>query len=85
MSQLEKLFEAAVADSKTLSKRPDNEKLLKLYGYYKQATTGDVEGERPGFTDFTGRAKFDAWSALEGTSKEDAMQKYVDLIERLKR
>ncbi len=83
MSDLKTKFEQAVADSKNLSERPDNQTLLKLYALFKQATAGDVEGKRPGFTDMVGRAKFDAWDALKGTASPDAMQQYVDLIESL--
>lgn len=77
-------FEKAVAESKNLPERPDNQTLLQLYALYKQATTGDVDGKRPGFTDMVGRAKWDAWNELAGTAKEDAMKKYIDLIEDLK-
>ena len=81
---LQEQFDQAQADSKNLSERPDNMTLLKIYALYKQASAGDVEGKRPGFTDMVGRAKFDAWEGLKGTSKEDAMQQYIDLIEELK-
>lgn len=81
---LQEQFDQAQADSKNLSERPDNMTLLKIYALYKQASAGDVEGKRPGFTDMVGRAKFDAWDGLKGTSKEDAMQQYIDLIEELK-
>ncbi|WP_194724135.1 acyl-CoA-binding protein [Noviherbaspirillum malthae] len=81
---LQHQFEQAVADSKNLPERPDNMTLLKLYGLYKQASAGDADGDRPGFTDMIGRAKYDAWDALKGVSKEDAMQQYVDLITDLK-
>ncbi|MCX8114635.1 MAG: acyl-CoA-binding protein [Burkholderiaceae bacterium] len=84
MSELKAKFEKAVADSKNLPERPDNATLLKIYALYKQATVGDVEGKRPGFTDMVGRAKWDAWNELKGLAKEDAMQQYVDLIEELK-
>ena len=84
MSDLKAKFEAAVADSENLSRRPANETLLKLYAFYKQATVGDVEGERPGFTDLRGRAKYDAWEKITGTSGDEAMEKYVALIARLK-
>ena len=77
-------FEAAVADSKNLSERPDNATLLKLYALYKQGSAGDVDGKRPGFTDMVGRAKWDAWNELKGTGSDDAMQQYVDLIASLK-
>lgn len=81
---LQEQFDQAQADSKNLSERPDNMTLLKIYALYKQASAGDVDGKRPGFTDMVGRAKYDAWDGLKGTSKEDAMQQYIDLIEELK-
>jgi acyl-CoA-binding protein len=81
---LQQQFEQAVIDSKNLPERPDNMTLLKIYALFKQASSGDADGERPGFSDFIGRAKYDAWDALKGTSKEDAMQQYVDLIAELK-
>jgi diazepam-binding inhibitor (GABA receptor modulator, acyl-CoA-binding protein) len=84
MSDLKSSFEQAIADSKTLPEKPDNMTLLKLYALYKQASGGDAEGERPGFGDMVGRAKWDAWSALKGKSTDAAMQEYVDLIESLK-
>ncbi|WP_343627364.1 acyl-CoA-binding protein [Roseateles sp.] len=77
-------FDAAVADSKNLPERPDNATLLKLYALFKQATTGDVEGDRPGMTDFVNRAKWDAWKTLEGKTNDQAMQDYIDLVEGLK-
>lgn len=81
---LQEQFAQAQAESKNLPERPDNMTLLKIYALYKQGANGDVSGERPGFTDMVGRAKYDAWAALKGTSQEDAMQQYVDLIEDLK-
>lgn len=84
MSDLQTRFESAVANSRNLSERPDNATLLKIYALYKQASAGDVEGKRPGFTDMVGRAKFDAWDALKGKGKDEAMQEYIDLIESLK-
>jgi acyl-CoA-binding protein len=83
MSDLKKQFETAVANSKSLPERPSNNDMLKLYALYKQATAGDVEGKRPGFTDMVGRAKFDAWATLKGTNDKEAMQQYVDLVESL--
>jgi len=81
---LKEQFDAAVADSKNLPERPDNMTLLKIYALFKQASSGDVEGSRPGFTDMVGRAKYDAWAALKGTSNNEAMQQYIDLINDLK-
>ncbi|NCN70501.1 MAG: acyl-CoA-binding protein [Rhodoferax sp.] len=83
MSDLQAKFEAAVANSKNLSERPDNMTLLKLYALYKQGSSGDNGEKRPGFSDMVGRAKWDAWNALKGTSSNDAMQQYIDLIESL--
>jgi acyl-CoA-binding protein len=77
-------FTQAQADSKNLPERPDNMTLLKIYALFKQASNGDATGERPGFTDMIGRAKFDAWEQLKGTSQDDARQQYIDLIEELK-
>ncbi|HJV96700.1 MAG TPA: acyl-CoA-binding protein [Albitalea sp.] len=84
MAQLKTQFEQAVADSKQLPEKPDNMTLLKIYALYKQATSGDAEGKRPGFSDMVGRAKWDAWDAVKGKSSEEAMQEYIDLIESLK-
>ena len=84
MASLKAKFEKAVTDSKSLPEKPDNITLLKIYALYKQATSGDVEGKRPGFTDLVGRAKFDAWSGLKGRSADAAMKEYVALIESLK-
>jgi acyl-CoA-binding protein len=83
MSDLTARFNAAVANSKNLSERPDNATLLKIYGLYKQATAGDNAEKKPGFGDMVGRAKWDAWNGLKGTSADDAMQQYIDLIESL--
>lgn len=76
-------FNAAVARSKELTKRPSNEELLELYGLFKQATDGDVTGERPGGFDFKAIAKFDAWASKKGIAKEQAMQDYIALMEKL--
>lgn len=85
MSDLESRFKKAGEDVKTLSERPDNEMLLKLYAHYKQGAEGDVSGSPPGMMNFVGRAKYDAWEALKGLSKEDAMTAYVELVEGLRK
>lgn len=82
---LQAQFEQAAADSKTLSSKPSNETLLQLYSLYKQGSTGDVNTEPPSNPfDFVGKAKFEAWNALKGKSKEAAMQEYIDLVKKLK-
>ena len=83
MSDLKAKFEAAVANSKNLTERPDNATLLKIYALYKQVSTGDNTEKKPGFGDMVGRAKWDAWNGFKGTSANDAMQQYIDLIESL--
>jgi len=77
-------FEQAARDVQTLPKKPANDVLLRLYALYKQASEGDVTGERPGGFDFVGAAKHDAWAGLRGTSREDAQRQYVDLVRELR-
>jgi acyl-CoA-binding protein len=83
MANLTQKFEAAAAASKNLSERPDNATLLKIYALYKQGSIGDNTDKKPGFGDMVGRAKWDAWSSLKGTTKDAAMQQYIDLIDSL--
>ena len=84
MSDLKANFEKATQEAQQLSKKPDNDALLKLYALYKQATAGDVSGKRPGFTNPVGRAKYDAWKKIKGTASDEAMQTYIELVENLK-
>lgn len=84
MSDLTTAFEAAVANSKLLTERPDNPTLLKIYALYKQATAGDNDEKKPSFSDIVGRAKWDAWEKLKGTEGDAARQQYIDLIESLR-
>jgi len=83
MSDLKARFEQAAKDVQGLSERPDNETLLRLYAFYKQGSEGDVTGPKPGFFDFVGTAKYEAWAKLKGTSQDEAKQKYVDLVKKL--
>jgi len=85
MSDLKKKFDAAAAAVLKAKKDPGNDLKLKLYANYKQATEGDVKGERPGGFDFVGGAKHDAWAKLEGMSKDEAMTNYVKQVEKLNR
>jgi diazepam-binding inhibitor (GABA receptor modulating acyl-CoA-binding protein) len=80
---IEERFTDAQQRVKDLATAPSNETLLELYGLYKQATAGDVQGSRPGIMDFNGRAKYDAWAAKKGTFRVRAMEAYVALAERL--
>jgi acyl-CoA-binding protein len=84
MSDLKIEFEKAAQEAQKLPKKPDNDSLLRLYAFYKQATVGDVSGKRPGFMDMVGQAKYDAWAKVKGSSKDAAMQAYIDLVNKLK-
>jgi len=85
MSDLGTRFAQAQEDVNGLAERPDNDTLLKLYALYKQATQGDAAGEAPGGFDFVKRAKFDAWNAMKGTPADEAMRRYIELVESLQR
>ncbi len=80
---LKSRFAAALAAVKTLPERPDNDMLLRLYALYKQATEGDAGGPRPGMFDFVAAAKYEAWENLKGLGRDEAMQRYIKLVERL--
>ena len=83
MADLKVQFEKAAADVKGLTERPDNDTMLRLYALYKQGAEGDVKGPKPGFFDFVGSAKYEAWEKLQGTTSEQAMRKYIDLVGKL--
>ena len=83
-TDLQQRFEAASQAAMSLPTRPDNETMLKLYALYKQAKSGDASGSRPCMFDLVGRAKYDAWTALNGTPRESAMQSYVELVDTLR-
>ena len=83
MADLQQQFEQAARDVKSLPERPDSDTMLRLYALYKQGSEGDVKGEKPGFFDFVGAAKYEAWEKLRGTSEEQARKKYVDLVRKL--
>jgi acyl-CoA-binding protein len=85
MSELKQKFDAAAAAVLKAKKDPGNDLKLKLYAHYKQATEGDVAGDKPGFTDFVNRAKYEAWAKLKGTPPDKAMDGYVRLVERVTR
>lgn len=84
MSDVNTQFAQAQEDVQQLSERPGNLTLLRLYALFKQATEGDVHGDKPGFTDVVGKYKYEAWSALQGTAQEAAKAQYVELVESLK-
>ena len=83
MADLDQQFRAAAEAVKQLAERPDNDTLLKLYALYKQGAEGDVSGPKPGFFDFVGTAKYEAWAKLKGTARDDAQLKYIQLVRSL--
>ena len=83
MTEINSSFEQAAIAVKSLSEKPDNDTLLQLYALYKQGSSGDVSGEKPGFFDFVATAKYEAWEKFKGLSQEDAMQHYIDLVKKL--
>jgi acyl-CoA-binding protein len=83
MADLKDQFQKAAKDVMGLAERPDNDTMLRLYALYKQGSEGDCSGPRPGFFDFVGTAKYEAWEKLSGTSQDDAMKKYVDAVKKL--
>ena len=83
MSNDSELFEQAAGAAKSLPERPDDNTMLQLYALYKQGSSGDVEGDKPGFFDFVGAAKYEAWEKLKGTSEDDARAQYVELVRKL--
>ncbi len=85
MASLKDKFAAASKNAVKLPKTPNNDEKLALYAYYKQATEGDVKGDRPGFLDMVGRAKYDAWQKCKGKSVDVAMQAYIECVARLKK
>lgn len=84
MPTLEEQFATAQSEVQKLAERPDNDTLLELYSFYKQATDGDVGGDKPGPFDFKARAKYEAWEARKGMKRDVAMKAYVRLVEHLK-
>lgn len=83
MSELNEQFEKAAVAVKSLPERPDDQTMLKLYALYKQGSEGDISGPKPGFFDFVGTAKYEAWEKLQGTEPEQAQRQYVDLVGKL--
>jgi diazepam-binding inhibitor (GABA receptor modulator, acyl-CoA-binding protein) len=83
MSDIKKQFDKAAKDVTKAKKDPGNDMKLRLYAHFKQGTEGDVSGDKPGFTDFVGRAKYDAWAKLKGMSQDDAQAAYVKLVKRV--
>lgn len=83
MTALEEQFEAAKTRVMELPEKPGNDKMLELYALNKQATVGDVNTEKPAMFDFVAAAKYNAWSAKKGLSREQAQQQYIDLVNSL--
>lgn len=83
MSDLKEQFEKAALAVKELAQRPDDNTMLQLYALFKQGSSGDVSGTKPGFFDFVGAAKYEAWEKLQGMEADEAQQQYIDLVKKL--
>lgn len=83
MSTLQEEFERASAAAKSLPERPGDDTMLQLYALFKQGSAGDVQGDKPGFFDFVGSAKYGAWEQLKGKGQDEAQQQYIDLVKKL--
>jgi acyl-CoA-binding protein len=83
MTDLRRDFERAAEDIQQLGIRPDNDTLLKLYALYKQGSEGDLRRTQPGFFDFVGTAKHEAWAKLHGLPEQEAMRRYIALVQQL--
>ena len=83
MTDTNSRFEQASVAAKSLPERPDNDMLLQLYALFKQGSSGDVSGDKPGFFDFVATAKYEAWDQIKGLSQDDAKQQYIDLVKNL--
>lgn len=83
---IQEIFQQSVASSKQLTRKPDNETLLQLYSLFKQATEGDMPADAllPGMFDFVAKAKYDAWKQLSGIPRQQAMEAYSALVDRLR-
>jgi diazepam-binding inhibitor (GABA receptor modulating acyl-CoA-binding protein) len=84
MSDLAQRFADAQAKIKPVTGL-GNDVMLELYALFKQATVGDVTGDRPGMLDVRGRAKYEAWAKRKGMSKDVAMQAYIDAVAKYTR
>ena len=83
MTEINSRFEQASIAAKSLPERPDNDTMLQLYALYKQGSSGDVSGSKPGMFDFVSVAKYEAWKRIQGLSQDDAMNQYIDLVAKL--
>ncbi|EGG15723.1 acyl-CoA binding protein [Cavenderia fasciculata] len=77
-------FATAVTDVKKIKAEPTNDEKLELYGLYKQANEGDNTTAQPWAVQLEARAKHDAWTNVKGLSKDQAMEKYVQLVQTFK-
>ena len=68
---------------KKLTQTPNNDELLELYGLYKQATVGDNNQDAPGFLDFKGKSKHQAWLKNKGKNTHDSEVEYITIVNKL--
>jgi diazepam-binding inhibitor (GABA receptor modulating acyl-CoA-binding protein) len=71
------IFNQATNDASKLLGKIDDDTLLLLYSFYKQATVGDNNTEKPSFFNFRAAKKWEAWNSVKGVSKVMAQGQYV--------
>ncbi|HEX5743717.1 MAG TPA: acyl-CoA-binding protein [Flavobacteriaceae bacterium] len=81
-TDLDKEFESAFvkASSSTIKLPPDV--MLKLYAYYKQATSGSNYKSANGDVELINAFKLNAWLQLTSLTEDEAKQGYIDLVNK---
>ncbi|MED6259365.1 acyl-CoA binding domain-containing protein 6 [Ataeniobius toweri] len=81
--ELELEFESAADRVKDLIQTASRDQLLYLYARYKQVKVGKCNTSKPGFFDFEGQRKWQAWKQLGDMEPQQAMQEYISLVNML--
>ena len=84
MTLEEEFNEAAEEVKNKLNKTLSDNELKEIYALYKQGTLGDIDIEKPGMTDLSGVAKWEAWTEKKGMEKDEAKRKYVEMAKEMK-
>ena len=71
------IFNQAANDASKLVGKVDDDTLLVIYGFYKQATIGDNNTEKPSFFNFKASKKWEAWNSVKGLSKVVSQGQYI--------
>ena len=76
-------FHKAAEDVRNLTAKPTDQELLDLYGWFKQASVGDINTDRPGMFDLKAKYKWDNWNSRKGASTDEAEKAYIELVQQL--